>query len=695
MLNLPRRGLWSVSRQTSRWVSILAVAVLLITALRCTMRTPTSTATPTPSGPPPSIQISPTKGGSGTLIEVTGGGWQPGDTVFINLQDPAEGGPSMAYAAAPATTEGAITASFVFPSDPRWAGLPLVMVTGRSSAAGTRAWVSFQVLVPTVVPTVAALIPTATPEPPTQTPEPPVVTPEPTTQTPEPTTPTVSPTATSVEPTPTQTPPANVALVLTEALNVRYGPDTLYPVISTVQRGTSLTVLGQDSGGDWLYVRLPDDTTGWISRAFTDFTATAPWAPTPVPPTPVPTAAIEGWRGEYYDNLNLTGTPAFVRSDRTIKFNWGTAAPSADLPVDAFSVRWSRQIYFPAGLYEFFVSSDDGVRIWFDGTLTVDQWHDADGATYSMQHALGEGVHSLRVEYYEHQGMAEIEFWWERMDDFPQWRGAYFPNTDLIGDPALVRNDEKIDFDWGNGAPAAGLAEDRFSVRWTRTLYFTEGQYSFHALVDDGVRLYVDGYLVLDDWRDGGQREVKVEQKLADGSHSVRIEYYERTGKARILVWWQKIYDYPDWRAEYWSNRKLEGMPKLVRNDRRIDFNWDENSPSPGVPADGFSVRWSRKVDFQAGTYRFYALADDGIRFYIDGRLVLDEWQDSDGSTVYEVDQTLKKGSRQLVVEYYERTGEARVKFWWESVSITPTSTATATPTMTLTPTATATTETG
>jgi hypothetical protein len=119
-----------------------------------------------------------------------------------------------------------------------------------------------------------------------------------------------------------------------------------------------------------------------------------------------------------------------------------------------------------------------------------------------------------------------------------EWRGEYYANSTLTGMPALVRNDRDpqggpgIRFDWGYDAPAAGLPADEFSVRWTRVLFFSEGTYRFYALVDDGLRLYVDGALVIDEWRDGGQREVTGDRNLSGGTHSLRVEYYERGGTA-------------------------------------------------------------------------------------------------------------------------------------------------------------------
>jgi hypothetical protein len=89
------------------------------------------------------------------------------------------------------------------------------------------------------------------------------------------------------------------------------------------------------------------------------------------------------------------------------------------------------------------------------------------------------------------------------------------------------------------------------------------------------------------------------------------------------------------------------------------------------LPADDFSIRWSREVDFDPGRYLFRAKADDGIRFYLDGNPAIDEWHESRGSGVYAVNQALG-GTHRLVVEYYGRGGDASVKFWWTRVRSGP-----------------------
>ncbi len=272
------------------------------------------------------------------------------------------------------------------------------------------------------------------------------------------------------------------------------------------------------------------------------------------------------------------------------------------------------------------------------------------------------------------------------------WRGEYFGNRSFAGSP-VVRDDAALDFNWGGGAAMAGLPADQFAVRWTRTLTFSQGTYRFRALADDGVRLWVDDQLVIDDWRDGGAGEVSAEVSLTQGPHSLRAEYYEAAGDAHFKLWWEPVGSpqFPDWKAEYWANRQFSGAPALTRNDRSVDFDWGSKAPAANLPADEFSVRWSRWVTFEAGTYRFSARADDGLRVYLDGRPIIDEWRDSDGTRTYTAQLTLT-GPHALLVEYYERGGGALVKVWWERLATpTPTATHTATPTATHTPTATAT----
>src|SRR5689334_12008958 len=76
--------------------------------------------------------------------------------------------------------------------------------------------------------------------------------------------------------------------------------------------------------------------------------------------------------------------------------------------------------------------------------------------------------------------------------------GQYFDNKDFTA-PVLERTDATVNFNWAYNAPAAGMGVDTFSVRWSGQLVpHTSDNYTFSTTSDDGVRLWVNGKLVID-----------------------------------------------------------------------------------------------------------------------------------------------------------------------------------------------------
>jgi hypothetical protein len=120
---------------------------------------------------------------------------------------------------------------------------------------------------------------------------------------------------------------------------------------------------------------------------------------------------------EYYDNPWLAGSPALVRTDDEINFDWGDGSPDDVIPSDGFSVRWTRSIDVEEGTYRFTTTSDDGVRLYVDGALLIDCWYDMTSSVHSAEVELSAGTHTLRLEYYENQGDAIAELSWDQIDD--------------------------------------------------------------------------------------------------------------------------------------------------------------------------------------------------------------------------------------------------------------------------------------
>ena len=118
--------------------------------------------------------------------------------------------------------------------------------------------------------------------------------------------------------------------------------------------------------------------------------------------------------------------------------------------------------------------------------------------------------------------------------------GCYYNNITLSGSPSLVRTDSLINFNWGTDSPAAAVTPLNFSARWQGYFTFQAGEYTFNTLASDGLRLYIDGQLILDRWRDQPGYMYNIRRTITQGAHLVTVEYYERTGLPIVSVSWQK-----------------------------------------------------------------------------------------------------------------------------------------------------------
>ncbi len=291
------------------------------------------------------------------------------------------------------------------------------------------------------------------------------------------------------------------------------------------------------------------------------------------------------WKGEYFNNMTLGGTSVMIRDDGTgfLNFDWAGGSPSTSCGVtpDNFSSRWTRTVNFPAGSYLFTIIADDGVRFWIDGKLLLDKWIDQSPTKYDVGPiALSGGNHTLKMEFYEKGGGATAKLSWQTASNPCQakvtadhWMGEYFSNRDLAGTPVMVRDDGTgfLNFDWLEGSPnpSCGVPADQFSVRWTREVFLSEGKYRFTVTADDGVRLWLNGKLLLDKWIDQAPTTYTVGPlPLYEGAYTIKMEYYEMGGGATAKLSWEKE---PPFALE-WPNEisKANSDPWLAEHHREI-----------------------------------------------------------------------------------------------------------------------------
>ena len=127
------------------------------------------------------------------------------------------------------------------------------------------------------------------------------------------------------------------------------------------------------------------------------------------------------------------------------------------------------------------------------------------------------------------------------------WTVYVYGNQDLAGTPLYTGVSPAINYNWGQGAPVIngvdtstfGVPPDRFSVRFTSSVFFTAGSYQFTVQVDDGARLYIDGGILINQWMEGSLRTFQANYSFAtDGNHTVTVEMFDSLYDAAIVVNW-------------------------------------------------------------------------------------------------------------------------------------------------------------
>ena len=141
-------------------------------------------------------------------------------------------------------------------------------------------------------------------------------------------------------------------------------------------------------------------------------------AVSPPPAPPVPNTGT-GLAGAYFNNAGLTGTPVVQRTE-AVNFSWGTNVPAPGINQDQFSVRWSGKVEATStGIFRFQTASNDGVRLWVNGVLVIDNWSSHATVNDSTGNiALTKNVrYVITMEFYDNTGAAVARLRWKKPSD--------------------------------------------------------------------------------------------------------------------------------------------------------------------------------------------------------------------------------------------------------------------------------------
>ncbi|MFT5083243.1 MAG: MSHA biogenesis protein MshQ [Lentisphaeria bacterium] len=368
-------------------------------------------------------------------------------------------------------------------------------------------------------------------------------------------------------------------------------------------------------------------------------------------------AAIQG---EYYNQNGqqrayFTGTK-IDRVDANIGFNWGGGAPVSGVGRDDFSVRWTGEFEVPtSGNYVFTTRSDDGVRLIVNGTNIIENWTDH-GPTFDFGTVVGLLVgerYTIQMEFYERGGRARAELYW----DGPGFSREIIPAGNLFLDlrppepvsassPCLGGTISLLFNEAVSQASAENLANYSTSngvVLTSATLTSNPNVVTLTYFAGNGLPFTLTVGNISD--TSGNAIVSPVDLTVASSANGLLGSYFDQNGAQR----------------QYFTGNSVD------RGDPVVDFDWSTGTPLPGLNNDYFSVRWSGEVEATTnGAYRFYTVSDDGVRLYLDGNLIINNWGDHSATTNTSAVQVLNTGQRySITMEFYEHAGFAQARLQW------------------------------
>ncbi len=286
----------------------------------------------------------------------------------------------------------------------------------------------------------------------------------------------------------------------------------------------------------------------------------------PPPTNAPPPGKGNGLLGYYFARSNFQGSVT-ARLDERVDFDWGTGEPAPGVPADGFSAMWSGDIQAPVdGVYRFSIVADDAAELLVSNQVLVPF-----GLSGKGQEIVGPGLElpagtriPLLLKFRDLAGPAAMKLFWEgpgiphqvvpmnrlyaksrvpgqtsELLGTEGWLATYYASADFSGG-TFTRVDPRIDFNWADRDPVAGVSRSQYSVRWQGQLKpdFTE-TYTIYVTGDEPMRVWIDGRPFILPGVQYYLTEVRESMPLVAGErYDVRIEGISTSGNATMKVMW-------------------------------------------------------------------------------------------------------------------------------------------------------------
>ncbi|GAB3786441.1 hypothetical protein GCM10028818_49850 [Spirosoma horti] len=447
---------------------------------------------------------------------------------------------------------------------------------------------------------------------------------------------------------------------------------------------------------------------------------------TPLREADNPANAVTGLDYSYYEG-NWNNLPAFSTLTPVKTGVTNTPTLAVRNRDDNFALRYTGYVSIPAdGIYTFYTNSDDGSKLLIGTTEVVN--NDGGHATQERSGTIGlkAGLHALSILYFEGSGDQALTVSYsgpnlgkQAIPDASFKRVA--PVLSLRNADNLANTTSGLDYSYYEGSwdnlPAFSTLtpvktgtvtnpsltvrnrDSNYGIRYTGYISIpTDGMYTFYTTSDDGSKLLIGATEVVNNDGLHADQERSGTIGLKAGLHAISILFLQGGGGQTLIVSYsgpnlnkQVIPDAAfrrvaptqslvststsnntgtgtGLRAAYFNNASLTAPSVLTRTDATVDFDWGTGSPASGtINTDNFSVRWTGQVEAPvSGAYTFSTNADDGVRLWVNGTQIINDWNAHPPVINNSSSINLTAGQRyDIRLEYFENSGGALAKLLW------------------------------
>jgi len=369
-----------------------------------------------------------------------------------------------------------------------------------------------------------------------------------------------------------------------------------------------------------------------------------------------------------------SSTADIEQIESNIDYNWRRASPILGINRDRFAVKWEGELEaLETGNYTFQTHSDDGVRLWVNNKLVIDNWtRHSPRWDRSAEIALTAGErYSIKMEYFEDGGDAVARLHWQTpsnnsrraIPEFqlyavisPSIQRVLNPNSCSLGTEQLVIS-YSTSMTVGTSANSAELTTNYSLTPEVDILSVTaidSSNTQFLITLDQSININRPYKLNI----------ANIRAKSGAFLDPVEKELNLLTGSGLKANYWnfnvvRNGYEFPN------------TPPDFSRIEETINNNWGRSQPTSGINRDNFAAQWTGSIIIpETGNYTFSTRSDDGVRLWLDNKLIIENWTRHgaryDNSAVI----NLTEGERlQIRMEFFENTGGAVAQLLWRTPS--------------------------